>query len=128
MVIAMLKKYWYIIVILISLAGNLFFWFSDDQDYVLEYQAKISLLEEQIQEIQSKNVGLKSEITELEKKADSLDNEIVVVEQKRIDIIKSYEYYLKDVLELDDTELERWFSTRYPADSTSTTSSTISSY
>jgi len=125
--IAYTKKYWYIIVILILLSGNLFFLFGGNEDYVLEYEAKISLLEEQIKEIQGKNIGLKSEITELEKKADSLDLEIQVTEQKRIDIIKSYEYYLKDILELDDTELERWFSTRYPADSTDTTSSTVSS-
>lgn len=125
--IAFLKKYWYIIVILILLSGNLFFLFGGNEDYVLEYEAKISLLEEQIKEIQGKNLGLKSEITELEKKADSLDLQIQVTEQKRIDIIKSYEYYLKDILDLNDTELERWFSTRYPADSTSTTSSTVSS-
>ena len=125
--IAFLKKYWYIIVILILLSGNLFFLFGGNEDYVLEYEAKISLLEEQIKEIQGKNVGLKSEIEELESKAESLNREILVVEQKRIDIIKSYEYYLKDILELDDTELERWFSTRYPADSTGTKSSTVSS-
>ena len=125
--IAYINKYWYIIVILVLLSGNLFFLFGGNEDYILEYEAKISLLEEQIQEIQGKNVGLKSEIEELESKAESLNKEIEVVEQKRIDIIKSYEYYLKDILELDDTELERWFSTRYPADSTSTTSSTISS-
>ena len=125
--VAILRKYWYIIVILILLMGNLFFLFGDNEDYVLEYEAKISLLEEQIKEIQGKNVGLKSEIEELESKAESLNREIEVVEQKRIDIIKSYEYYLKDVLELDDTELERWFITRYPADSTGTESSTVSS-
>ena len=125
--VAILNRYWYIIVILVLLVGNVYFLFGDNEDYVLEYQAKISLLEEQIKSIQENNVGLKSEITELENRADSLDLEIEVTEQKRIDIIKSYEYYLKDILELDDTELELWFSTRYPADSTSTTSSTISS-
>ncbi len=125
--IAYLQKYWYIIVIIVLLAGNVYFLFGDNEDYVLEYQAKISLLEEQIKSIQDNNVGLKSEIEGLEKRSDSLDIEIEVIEQKRIDIIKSYEYYLKDILELDDTELERWFSTRYPADSTSTESSTLSS-
>lgn len=109
------------------MTGNYFFLFGDSEDYVIGYEAKISLLEEQIKSIQDSNIGLKSEISELEGKANSLSIEIEVTEQKRIDIIKSYEHYLKDILELDDTDLEQWFSTRYPADSTQTSSSKISS-
>jgi predicted nuclease with TOPRIM domain len=101
--------------------------FIEDESYIEEYENKIKVLETEINNLNTQNKGLFTEISELEDKTDSLNTEIKVTEQKRIDIIKSYEYYLKDILELDDTELERWFSTRYSADSTDTTSSTISS-
>ena len=52
--IGYIKKYWYIIVILILLMGNLFFLFGDNEDYIAGYEAKISLLEEQIKSIQER--------------------------------------------------------------------------
>jgi hypothetical protein len=128
--VAVSRNYAYIIVgvLLISIAFNFYQFWIDDEDYVQDYQNKITELQKKVDSLATKNVGLKSEIVQLELVSDSLDREIDIVEQKRVDIIKSYEYYLKDVLELDDTELELWFSTRYPADSTGTESSTISSY
>jgi len=128
--VAVSRNYAYIIVgvLLISIAFNFYQFWIDDEDYVQDYQNKITELQKKVDSLATKNVGLKSEIVELELVSDSLDREIDIVEQKRVDIITSYEYYLKDVLELDDTELELWFSTRYPADSTGTESSTISSY
>ena len=128
--VAVSRNYAYIIVgvLLISIAFNFYQFWIDDEDYVQDYQNKITELQKKVDSLATKNVGLKSEIVQLELVSDSLDREIDIAEQKRVDIIKSYEYYLKDVLELDDTELELWFSTRYPADSTGTESSTISSY
>lgn len=128
--VAVSRNYAYIIVgvLLISIAFNFYQFWIDDEDYVQDYQNKITELQKKVDSLATKNVGLKSEIVQLELVSDSLDREIDIVEQKRVDIITSYEYYLKDVLELDDTELELWFSTRYPADSTGTESSTISSY
>jgi hypothetical protein len=127
--VAVSRNYAYIIVgvLLVSIAFNFYQFWIDDEDYVQDYQNKITALQKKVDSLATRNVGLKSEIKQLELVSDSLDREIDIVEQKRIDIIQSYEYYLKDVLELDDTELERWFGTRYPADSTGTQSSTISS-
>ena len=121
-----MKKYWYIIVILISMTGNYFFLFGEEDSYIKEHGYEIKQLESKIDSITLKNRGLKKEIIDLELKSDSLDIEILHIEQKRIDIIKSYEYYLKDIIELDDTELERWFLSRYP-DSTGSKSSETSS-
>lgn len=119
-----LNKYWYILLIVISLAGNAFFLFSDNEEYVKAYEDKISVLEEQIKSIQSKNVGLKSEIIELEKESDSLGLEVYKTQEARKDIIRSYEIYLQNVLDLDDSELERWFISRYSDTASSTVSST----
>lgn len=127
--VAVSRNYAYIIVgvLLVSIAFNFYQFWIDDEDYVQDYQNKITALQKRVDSLDTRNVGLRSEIKKLELVSDSLDREIDIVEQKRIDIIQSYEYYLKDVLELDDTELERWFGTRYPADSTGTESSTTSS-
>jgi len=124
------RNYAYIIVgiLIISIAFNFYQFWIDDEDYVQDYQNKITELQKKVDSLATKNVGLKYEIVQLGLVSDSLDREIDIVEQKRVDIIRSYEYYLKDVLDLDDTELELWFSTRYPVDSTRTESSTISSY
>ena len=96
-----MKKYWYIIVILISLAGNYFFLFGEEDSYIKEHGYEIKKLESKIDSITLKNRGLKKEIIDLELKSDSLDIEILHIEQKRIDIIKSYEYYLKDIIFAD---------------------------
>lgn len=124
--IAFIKNYWYIIVIVISLTGNYFFLFGEEDDYIKEHGYKINQLESKIDSITVKNKSLEKEIIFLELKSDSLDIEISHIEQKRIDIIKSYEYYIKDIIDLDDTELERWFLSRY-SDSTGSKNSETSS-
>lgn len=124
------RKNSYIIlgILLVSIGFNVYQFWIGDEAYVKEYENRINELQNRVDSLSNNNIGLKDEIKGLEKITDSLDIEIGIVEEKRKDIIKSYEYYLKDILDLDDTELERWFSTRYPEDSTQTKSSTISSY
>lgn len=124
--IAFLKKYWYIIVIAISLTGNVMFLYTGNEDYFEEYQKKIEELQKKVDALKIKNNGLKSEIVELEKKSDSLDTEIEGVRNEKKNIIRSYEIYLQNVLDLDDSELERWFITRYSDQFTDTDSSTSS--
>ncbi len=124
--IAFIKNYWYIIVIVISLTGNYFFLFGEEDGYIKEHGYRINQLESNIDSITVKNKSLKKEIIFLELKSDSLNIEISHIEQKRIDIIKSYEYYIKDIIDLDDTELERWFLSRY-SDSTGSKNSETSS-
>lgn len=124
--IAFSKKYWYIIVIAISLTGNVMFLYTGNEDYFEEYQKKIEELQKKVDVLKIKNNGLKSEIVELEKKSDSLDTEIEGVRNEKKNIIRSYEIYLQNVLDLDDSELERWFITRYSDQSTDTDSSTSS--
>lgn len=123
--VVILKKYWYIIVLLVSLLGNAFFIFTEDDSYIQEYEKQIDALESKVDSLKSKSVGLKSEILALEKQNDSLDLEIDNVEQQRKDIIRSYEIYLQQINDLDDTELERWFLSRYN-NRTGVSSSTIS--
>ena len=122
--IAKLAKYWYIIVIAISLAGNAFFIFDSDNSYIKEYENKINNLESEVTDLKSKNVGLKGEIVLLEEESDSLDTVVDDLEQKRKDIIRSYEIYLQQITDLDDSELERWFLTRYN-DRTGVSTSTV---
>lgn len=111
--VVMLKKYWYILVIALSLGSNIILYYTEDESYIEKYEAKIEALEKKIDSIKTRNVGLKGEIQILEKKSDSLDDQIGIARDEKNKIIKSYEYYLKDILDLDDTELERWFISRY---------------
>jgi septal ring factor EnvC (AmiA/AmiB activator) len=112
-------------ILIIVLSAILFS--KDDTSYIDDYENKIKELQIIVDSKDKEIKGFKNEITVLEQKSDSLSQAVESVRQERIKIIKSYEYYLKDILELNDTELERWFSSRYPADSTNTSSSTISS-
>lgn len=112
-------------IIILVLSALLFS--ENDTSYIKEYEDRINSLNKKIDSLHTNNTGLKNEISNLEKQSDSLNVKIALAKEERIKIIKSYEYYLKDILELDDTELERWFSTRYPTNTTDTSSSTISS-
>ena len=118
-----LKIFPYIIILVLS--ALLFS--ENDNSYIKEYEDRINSLNQKIDSLHTNNTGLKTEISNLEKQSDSLNIKIISAKEERIKIIKSYEYYLKDILELDDTELERWFSSRYPTNTTNTSSSTISS-
>lgn len=119
-----LKKYWYIIVLTVSLSGNYFLFISEDDSYIKEYEDRIEALESRIDSLKTKNVGLKSEIIELEKQSDSLDILVVDLEDRRKSIIRSYEIYLQQITDLDDSELERWILSRYN-DRTGVSSSTV---
>ena len=123
--VVIFKKYWYISIILISLAGNAFFIFDNDDAYIKEYEDKITALESKVESLKTKNVGLKGEVALLEKESDSLDLAVASIEQQRKDIIRSYEIYLQQITDLDDSELERWILARYN-DRTGVSSSTVS--
>ena len=103
----------YIILICISILGNLYFLFSDNEEYIKKYEDNIISLESRVDSLKIRNTDLDYKIGVLEKESDSLDIQIKVVKQERVDIIRSYEYYLKSILELNDTELEHWFIARY---------------
>jgi uncharacterized membrane protein (DUF106 family) len=82
--VAVSRNYAYIIVgvLLISIAFNFYQFWIDDEDYVQDYQNKITELQKKVDSLATKNVGLKSEIVQLELVSDSLDREIDIVEQK----------------------------------------------
>lgn len=122
--VVILKKYWYIIIILVSLAGNAFFLFGEDDSYIKEYEDKIFFLEKKVESLKSQNVGLVGEVAKLEEESNALDLAIEDIEQQRKDIIRSYEIYLQQITDLDDSELERWILSRYN-DRTGASSSTV---
>ena len=122
--IALLKKYWYIIIILPSIIFNILLFIEDDEKYIKEYENQIELLEEKVDSLNTKNLGLHKEVDLLELQIDTLDTQVVEIEEKRKSIIRSYEIYLQQITDLDDSELERWILTRYN-DRTGTQSSTV---
>ena len=107
------NKYTLLVLLLISIGFNYYNIFIQDEAYTKEYKGKIDLLESKVDSLKVKNVGLNNEILTLEKESDSLDLKILNVEEQRKSIIRSYEIYLQQITDLDDSELERWLLTRY---------------
>lgn len=107
------RKLIYISIIAASIGCNIYLFVSDDDSYIEEYEAKIDKLEEKIDSINIKNLGLNKEIVLLESKVDILDDQVSDIEEKRKSIIKSYEIYLQRITDIDDSELEQWFLSRY---------------
>jgi len=85
----------------------------DDTSYIKEYEDRIDVLELVVDSLKSKNDGLHLEVLKLEKKSDSLDTKIEDIEQQRKNIIRSYEIYLQQINDLDDSDLEQWILSRY---------------
>lgn len=107
------NKYTLLVLLLISIGFNFYNIFIQDPSYTKIYEDKINLLESEIDSLKDKNTGLNSEILTLKQEADSLGLEISNIEEKRKSIIRSYEIYLQQITDLDDSELERWFISRY---------------
>ena len=107
------NKYTLLVLLLISIGFNYYNIFIQDEAYTKEYEGKIDLLESKVDSLKVKNVGLDHEILTLEIKSDSLDLKILNVEEQRKSIIRSYEIYLQQITDLDDSELERWLLARY---------------
>ena len=107
------NKYTLLVLLLISIGFNYYEVFIQDEIYIKEYEGKIDLLESKVDNLNAKNIGLNNEIIALEKESDSLDLKILNVEEQRKSIIRSYEIYLQQITDLDDSELERWLLTRY---------------
>jgi len=101
--IALLKKYWYIIIILPSIIFNILLFIEDDEKYIKEYENQIELLEEKVDSLNTKNLGLHKEVDLLELQIDTLDTQVVEIEEKRKSIIRSYEIYLQQITDLDDS-------------------------
>ena len=107
------NKYTLLVLLLISIGFNYYNIFIQDEAYAKEFEGKIDLLESKVDSLKVKNVGLNHEILTLEIKSDSLDLKILNVEEQRKSIIRSYEIYLQQITDLDDSELERWLLARY---------------
>ena len=107
------NKYTLLVLLLISIGFNYYEIFIDDPSYIKQYEGIITKLETEIDSININNIGLKSQVLALEDKIDTLDLELTNIEDKRKSIIRSYEIYLQQITDLDDSELERWLLTRY---------------
>ena len=107
------NKYTLLVLLLISIGFNYYEVFIQDEAYIKEYEDRIDLLESKVDNLKATNSGLKNEIVALEKESDSLDLQILNVEEQRKSIIRSYEIYLQQITDLDDSELERWLLSRY---------------
>ena len=115
----------YITIITLSLGFNFYQFFFPDEEYIEQYENQIALLEVKVDSLKDKNLGLYKEVDLLEIQVKTLDNQVAEVEEKRKSIIRSYEIYLQQITDLDDSELERWILARYN-DRTGTQSSTVS--
>jgi hypothetical protein len=111
--VRLFNKYTLLVLLLISIGFNYYNIFIQDEAYAKEFEGKIDLLESKVDSLKVKNVGLNHEILTLEIKSDSLDLKILNVEEQRKSIIRSYEIYLQQITDLDDSELERWLLARY---------------
>ena len=107
------NKYTLLVLLLISIGFNYYEFFIPNEDYTQQYKSKIDSLETKIYSLNIKNVDLNTEILTLEKKSDSLGIQVINLEDKRKSIIRSYEIYLQQITDLDDSELESWILSRY---------------
>jgi len=102
------------IILIVAVFALLFFVFGgDNEDYTVEYNAKIEALEQKIDSLHQKN-------TALELEADSLHSAIAGYDKKikqlntRIYVIKKETKAQLDAVDLfGDDELEQFFSKRY---------------
>ena len=102
-----------LVLLLISICFNYYNVFIQDEAYTKKYEGKIDLLESKVDSLKVKNIGLNNEILTLANESDSLDLKILNVEEQKKSIIRSYEIYLQQITDLDDSELERWLLSRY---------------
>jgi septal ring factor EnvC (AmiA/AmiB activator) len=111
--VKLFNKYTLLVLLLISIGFNYYEIFIDDPLYIKQYEDTITKLETEIDSININNIGLKSQVLALEDKIDTLDLELTNIEDKRKSIIRSYEIYLQQITDLNDSELERWLLSRY---------------
>ena len=87
--------------------------FTGDEDYVQNYNAKIEALEQKIDSLHSKNNVLEKQADSLELKLTESDNQIKKL-NTRIYVIKKETKAQLDAVDLfGDDELEQFFAKRY---------------
>ena len=98
-------------VVIVSLLYVVFF--TGDEDYVQNYNAKIEALEQKIDSLHSKNNVLEKQADSLELKLTESDNQIKKL-NTRIYVIKKETKAQLDAVDLfGDDELEQFFAKRY---------------
>lgn len=98
-------------VAIISLLYVVFF--TGDEDYVQEYNAKIEALEQKVDSLHQKNTALESEADSLEFAIEESDKRIKKL-NTRIYVIKKETKAQLDAVDLfGDDELEQFFAKRY---------------
>jgi peptidoglycan hydrolase CwlO-like protein len=100
-----------LVVIIISLLYVLFF--TEDEDYTQEYNAKIEALEQKVDSLHQKNTALEFEADSLEFAIEESDKKIKQL-NTRIYVIKKKTKEQLDAVDLfGDDELEQFFAKRY---------------
>ena len=100
-----------LVVIIISLLYVVFF--TEDEDYTQEYNAKIEALEQKVDSLHQKNTALEFEADSLEFTIEESDKKIKQL-NTRIYVIKKKTKEQLDAVDLfGDDELEQFFAKRY---------------
>ena len=108
------KERIYYILIIILLACSLgYLLFGGDEEYVTDYNLKITDLEIKIDSLHGVNLTLNVKIGDLNSQISNLDNELSLQDGKIIKLKNQIDEKVKDVDFLNDDELELFFTNRY---------------